>query len=59
MHCVCMDSFTLSHIGNGFFAFIRNREQFEMLREDKSLLKSAVEDFLRYDPPVQRVSRAL
>jgi cytochrome P450 len=54
-----MDSFTLSHIGNGFFAFIRNREQFEMLREDKSLLKSAVEDFLRYDPPVQRVSRAL
>ncbi len=50
---------TTNLIGNGFLALIRNREQFEMLREDRSLLKSAVEEFLRYDPPVQRVSRAL
>ena len=50
---------TTNLIGNGFLALVRNREQFEMLREDRSLMKSAVDEFLRYDPPVQRVSRAL
>lgn len=50
---------TTNLIGNGFLALVSNREQFEMLREDRPLMKSAVEEFLRYDPPVQRVSRAL
>ena len=30
-----------------------------MLRDDRSLLKSAVEEFLRYDSPVQQVARAV
>ena len=50
---------TTNLIGNGFFALLKNRDQMDMLREDRSLLKSAVEEFLRYDPPVQQVARAV
>lgn len=50
---------TTNLIGNGFLALLKNRDQFELLRGDRTLLKSAVEELLRYDPPVQRVSRAL
>ena len=50
---------TTNLIGNGFLALMRNREQFDMLKDDRTLLKSADEELLRYDPPVQRISRAL
>ena len=50
---------TTNLIGNGFLALLRNRDQFDMLRDDRTLLKSAVEEMLRYDPPVQRISRSL
>ena len=44
---------TRNMIGNGTLALLRNPEQMELLRNDRSLLESAVSEFLRYDSPVQ------
>lgn len=44
---------TRNMIGNGTLALLRNPEQMELLRNDGSLLESAVSEFLRYDSPVQ------
>lgn len=43
---------TVNLIGNGMLALMQHPEQFEMLKDDRSLLKSAVEEMLRYDGPV-------
>ena len=48
---------TTNLIGNGFYALMKNRDQMEMLVEDRSLIKNAIEEMLRYDPPVQMVER--
>jgi cytochrome P450 len=48
---------TTNLIGNGFYALLRNRDQMEMLQNDRSLLKNAIEEMLRYDSPVQMVVR--
>lgn len=50
---------TTNLIGNGFLALLRNRDQLSLLQNDRSLLKTAVEEFLRYDPPVQMVARGV
>ncbi|MBX8631636.1 MAG: cytochrome P450 [Thermoplasmata archaeon YP2-bin.285] len=50
---------TTNLIGNGFLALMRNREQMQLLCDDRSLLRSAIEEFLRYDPPVQMVARGV
>lgn len=44
---------TRNMIGNGTLALLRNPKQMELLRNDRSLLESAVSEFLRYDSPVQ------
>lgn len=44
-------------IGNGFYALMKNREQMDMLVEDRSLIRNAIEEMLRYDSPFQMVSR--
>lgn len=44
---------TRNMIGNGTLALLRNPAQMELLRNDRSLLESAVSEFLRYDSPVQ------
>jgi len=45
---------TTTHlIGNGLLALLQRPEQSERLRNDPSLLPTAVEEFLRYDSPVQ------
>jgi cytochrome P450 len=48
---------TTNLIGNGTLALLRNREQLEKLRADPTLAKTAVEELLRYDSPVQMTSR--
>jgi cytochrome P450 len=44
---------TVNLIGNGTLALLRHREQLERWAADPSLTTNAVEELLRYDPPVQ------
>nr|QJU69507.1 LooP [Nocardiopsis flavescens] len=48
---------TTGLIGKAFLALMRAPEQADLLRAEPELLPGAVEEFLRYDPPVQMVSR--
>ena len=48
---------TTSLIGNGMLALWANPEQQERLEHDAALVPSFVEEALRYDPPVQALSR--
>lgn len=48
---------TRNLIGNGTLALLHNPEQLARLREDRSLLGSAVEELLRFDSPLQRQTR--
>jgi len=43
---------TVNLIGNGTLTLLRHPEQFAALRADRTLLPSAVEEFLRYEAPV-------
>lgn len=50
---------TTNLIGNGLRALLLHPDQFEQLRTDRSLLKSAIEEMLRYDSPVQLTVRVV
>jgi cytochrome P450 len=48
---------TANLIGNGILALLRNPAQIQQLKDDPSLIVSAVEELLRYDSPVQFTGR--
>lgn len=49
---------TTTHlISNATYALLQNRDQWNIIRDDPSLIVSAVEEFLRYDGPVTATAR--
>jgi cytochrome P450 len=48
---------TAGHVGNGILALLNQPDQLELLRSDRSLLRNAISEFLRYDGPNQFVRR--
>jgi cytochrome P450 len=50
---------TRNLIGNGMYALLRNPEETAELRGNPEMIRSAVEEILRYESPVQFTSRVL
>ena len=48
---------TTNLIGNGLLTLLRNPDQLTRLREDESLIPSAVEELLRFESPSQHTGR--
>lgn len=48
---------TTSTIGNGMLALLRDRDRLAELAADPGLVDTAVEEFIRYDAPLQRTWR--
>jgi cytochrome P450 len=48
---------TTNLIGNGLVCLLQNPEEFARLRQNPSLLSSAVEELLRFESPIQQTAR--
>ena len=44
-------------IGNGLFSLMKNPDQYELIKKDFSLIPNAIEEMLRYEPPVHATVR--
>ena len=44
---------TASLIGNGVLALLRNPQELQRIREDRDLIPAAIEELLRFEPPIQ------
>jgi cytochrome P450 len=44
-------------IGNGMFALLNDPQSLEYLKQNPDEIKNAVEEFLRYDSPIQFAAR--
>ncbi len=49
---------TTHQLGNGLISLLRNRPQWDRLREDRALVRNAVDELLRYNSPVQETHRS-
>lgn len=50
---------TRNLIGNGLFCLLEHPDQMERLRRDPSLVEGAVEEMLRFEPPIIYLSRVV
>lgn len=48
---------TTDLIGNGMLALLQHPDQLQLLRDDPSLIKNAIEEMLRFDSPVTETGR--
>lgn len=48
---------TMNLIGNGTYLLLKNPDEMDRLRNDPSLITSAIEEFLRYEGPVTLTAR--
>ncbi len=48
---------TATMLGSGWLALGRNPDQLELLRANRGLIPTAIEEMLRYDPPLQATVR--
>jgi cytochrome P450 len=48
---------TVNVIGNGFWALFQNPDQLDLLRQRSELVKTAVEELMRFDTPLQLFRR--
>ena len=48
---------TTNLIGNGLVSLLRNPDQLELLKNDPSIVASAIEELLRYESPSQHTAR--